>query len=150
MHLKTFISVILLALATTVAVLGADKEKTLFDSEGEAVAYIALDDELNIYLWKGEPVAYLKREAGDTHIYGFNGDHLGWFEKGVVYNSKGRAVGFVDGAVNKLKKLEPLKGLRKLTPLKALEKLAPLKPLLKSEFSDTPLKAFLLQGSKDH
>jgi hypothetical protein len=33
---------------------------------------------------------------------------------------------------------------------KALEKLTPLKPVLKNEFSDTPLKAFLLEGSKDH
>jgi hypothetical protein len=148
--MKILISVLLLALATTFAVHAADKEKTLFDSEGEAVAYIALDDELNIYLWKGEPVAYLKKDAGDIHIYGFNGDHLGWFEKGIVYNKKGRVVGFIDGAVNKLTKLEPLKGLRKLTPLKALEKLAPLKPVFKSEFSDTPLKAFLMQGSRDY
>ena len=148
--MKTFISVLLLALATTFPVHAADKEKTLFDSEGAAVAYIALDDELNIYLWKGEPVAYLKKDAGNIHIYGFNGDHLGWFEKGIVYNSKGRAVGFVEGAVNNLTKLEPLKGLRKLTPLKALEKLAPLKPVFKNEFSDTPLKAYLIQGSKDY
>src|SRR5262245_34194261 len=54
-HMKTIITVLLLALATTFAVHAADKERTLFDSEGEAVAYIALDDELNIYLWKGEP-----------------------------------------------------------------------------------------------
>lgn len=147
--MKIFISVLLLVFATTVAVRAADKEKTLFDSEGDAVAYIAIDDELNIYLWKGEPVAYLKKDLGEIHIYGFNGDHLGWFEGGVAYNNKSRPVGFIDGAVSKITKLEPLKGLRKLTPLKSLERLAPIKPVFKKEFSDTPLKTFLMQGAKD-
>src|SRR5208283_920073 len=121
--MKTIISVLLLALATTLAVHAADKEKTLFDSEGEAVAYIALDDELNIYLWKGEPVAYLKKEAGDIHVYGFNGNHLGWFENGIIWNHKGYAVGFVEGAVSKITKIQPIKGIRRITPIKRIEKL---------------------------
>jgi hypothetical protein len=148
--MKTISSVLLLTLATTLAVHAADKEKTLFDSEGEAVAYIALDDEMNIYLWKGEPVAYLKKEAGDTHVYGFNGNHLGWFENGIIWNHKGYAVGFVEGAVSKITKIEPIKSIRRITPIKRIEKLPPTKPTFKKEFSDTPLKAFLIQGSKDY
>lgn len=148
--MKTFINILLVLLATTVANHAADKEKTLFDSEGDAVAYIALDDELNIYIWKGEPVAYLKKEAEDIHVYGFNGSHLGWFEKGIIWNHKGYAVGFVEGAVSKVTKNEPIKGIRKITPIKRIAKLPPLKPTFKKEFSDMPLKAFLLQGSKDY
>ena len=50
-------------------------EKTLYDTQGEPVAYIS--DHLNmvIYLWDGHPAAYLY----DYHVYGFNGQHLGWF-----------------------------------------------------------------------
>jgi hypothetical protein len=139
--MKTILSVLLVALAATVAVRAADKEKTLFDSEGEAVAYIALDDELNIYLWNGEPVAYLKKEASDIHVYGFNGSHLGWFENGIIWNHKGYAVGFVEGAVSKITKIEPIKGI---------EKIPPIKPTFTMKFSDTPLKAFLIQGSKNY
>ncbi len=49
------------------------REITLFDSKGEAIAYIDTSDELTIYLWDGDPVAYLY----DDHVYGFNGKHLG-------------------------------------------------------------------------
>jgi hypothetical protein len=147
--MKKILLAIFIAVLFSLSAMAAEKEITLFDSDGQAVAYIALDNDLNIYLWKGQPVAYLKKEAGEVHIYGFNGDHLGWYEKGIVWNHKGRAVGFVEGAVTKLTKFEPLKGLRKMTPLKALEKLAPMKPVLKDEFSDCPLKGFLLMGMKD-
>jgi hypothetical protein len=133
-----------------ISVLGYDDEKTLFDRDGQAVAYIALDDESNIYLWKGEPVAYLKKDGSETHVYGFNGEHLGWFEKGIIWDHDGLAVGFIEGAVDKLTKLEPLKGLRRLTPLKKLEKLPPIKPTFKDKFSSTPLKLFLISGSKDY
>ncbi len=35
------------------------KEVTLYDSEGDAVAYIDTDRDLTIYIWEGNPVAYL-------------------------------------------------------------------------------------------
>lgn len=142
--------IILVLVLGLLSVHAADREKTLFDSEGDAVAYIAFDDELNIYLWGGAPVAYLKRETGEINIYGFNGTHLGWFERGIIWNHKGSAVGFVEGAVNKTTKLERIKGLRKLAPLRRIERLPPKKPAFRTEFSDTPLKAFLMQGAKDY
>ena len=38
------------------------EEITLFDPDGNPVAYIAPDDKNTIYLWSGKPVAYLKGE----------------------------------------------------------------------------------------
>lgn len=144
-------SLLLLAFFAILPVHAADEEKTLFDFEGEAVAYIALDDELNIFLWKGEPVAYLESDSSDDiHVYGFNGKHLGWFEKGIVWNHNGYAVGFVEGAVSKTTKIEPIKGIRKITPIKRIARIPPAKPAFKNKFSDMPLKAFLSQGAKDH
>jgi hypothetical protein len=148
--MKKLIAVTVFSLLCQLTALANDDEITLFDRDGQPVAYIATDDHMNIYLWKGEPAAYLKKEGRDTHIYGFSGEHLGWFEKGIVRDDDGYAVGFIEGAVSKLTKLEPLKGLRKLTPLRNLEKLAPIKPVFKDRFSSTPLKAFLLLGSKDY
>jgi hypothetical protein len=148
--MKRLIALTAILLFCRVSVLADDNEITLFDRDGTPVAYIAMDDHMNIYLWKGEPVAYLKKEGRDTHVYRFNGEHLGWFEKGIVWDDEGYAVGFIDGAVTKMTKLEPLKGLRKLTPLKNLEKLSPLKPLFREKFSATPLKLFLSSGSKEY
>jgi hypothetical protein len=120
------------------------REISLFDDAGEAVAYIDTDDEMNIYLWKGEPVAYLDGQS----IYGFNGKHLGWFKDGIIWDHEGYAVGFIEGAINKLTKLERLKGLQKLTPLKSLQQLEPLEPLHKSQWARLPLEIFLSMGKK--
>lgn len=66
-------------------------EKILYDKEGTAVAYIASDYENTIYLWEGVPAAYLYE---DSHIYGINGRHLGWFKDEVMYTNDGERVGF--------------------------------------------------------
>jgi hypothetical protein len=140
---QRYLLLALFVLAIGTAAHAADKEVTLFDSKGAAIAYIAYDDDATIYLWKGEPVAYLKKKSGDTHIYSFKGVHLGWFEKGIVWDHKGYVVGFEKGAVSKLTKLEPLKGLKKLKRLRSLERLPPMKPTFRSKFSTTSLSAFL-------
>lgn len=70
----------------------ADQEISLFDAGGRATAYIAVDDELTIFLWSGKPVAYLEpSDAGEFHVYGFNGSHLGWFLQGAVWSHDGSA-----------------------------------------------------------
>jgi 4-fold beta flower protein len=120
------------------------REISLYDQEGEAVAYIDTNSDATIYLWSGEPVAYLNGED----VYGFNGKHLGWFEEGIIWDHNGDGVGFIKGAVNKLTKLEALKGLKKLMPLKSLRELAPLKPLKSERWSRIPLDLCLLSGAK--
>jgi len=120
------------------------KEISLYNDDGEAVAYIDTDDDMTIYAWKGEPQAYLD----GLNIYGFNGDHLGWLKNGIIRDHKGYAVGFIEGGVNILTKLEKLKGLKKLQPLKSLQKLEPLQPLDKSEWGRLPLEIFLSLGKK--
>jgi hypothetical protein len=114
------------------------EEITLFNSDGAAIAYIDTD-EMTVYLWEGQPVAYLEKGS----VWGFNGDHLGWFTKGIIRDHDGYAVGCIKDAVSMLYKLEPLKGLKKLKPLKSLQKLEPLKPLDKDKWSTTPLSLFL-------
>ncbi len=129
--------------------LAIEDEITLFDSNGKAIAYIDVEDEMTIYLWNGHPVAYLVPSNNGFSIYGFNGNHLGWLDDGIVRDHKGLGVGFVKGAVSNVQtKIEPLKNPKKLTPLKSLRKLEPLRPLDKPKFSDISLKIFLGLGSK--
>lgn len=65
---------------------------SLFDSRGLPVAYIDTDDKRTIYLWNGAPVAYLEnRNSGAFNVWGFNGKHLGWFEKGAIWDRSGGA-----------------------------------------------------------
>jgi len=115
------------------------REITLFDRTGTPVAYVDTDQEFTVFLWNGTPVAYLSHAS----IFGFDGKHLGWLRKGIVRDHDGNGVGFVEGAVNMLTKLEPLKGLEKLTPLRSLEELEPMEPMTQDAWSNTPLELFL-------
>lgn len=139
---RTFLAFLFLTLALVAN--AQAREITLFDSEGEAVAYIDTSDDATIYLWSGKPAAYLDGKS----IYGFNRKHLGWFEQGVVRDHNGNGVGFIQGAVSKLIRLEGLKSLKSLNPLKSLKELEPLKPLNSNQWSRLPLELFLLSGSE--
>lgn len=109
---RTFFTIIFLTVALTAS--AKDREISLFDSDGEAVAYIVTSDDATIYLWSGKPVTYLDGKS----IYGFNGKHLGWFDQGVIRDHNGNSEGFIQGAINKLTRLEGLKSLKSLIPLK--------------------------------
>ena len=66
-------------------------EKTLFNKNGLPTAYITDDYNQDIYLWDGHAVAYIFE---NEHVYGINGDHLGWFVQEIVFNNYGERVGF--------------------------------------------------------
>ena len=66
-------------------------ETTIYDKNGEPMAYLADDYSGTIYLWGGEPVAYVYE---DVHVYGLNGRHLAWFRDDVLYSPDGKRVGF--------------------------------------------------------
>ena len=116
---------------------------SIYNSEGEAVAYIDTDKELTIYLWGGKPVAYLD---GGKHIYGFNGEHLGWFDDGIIRDNKGYISGFLKGALNVSTKFEKFKGFQQFSPFKSFKKFAPMKPMYASRWSKIPLGLLLSMG----
>ena len=124
------------------------QEISLFNSDGDAVAYIDTDDEDNtIYLWNGTPVAYLSPESNYYNIYGFNGNHLGWFEEGIVRDEDGDAVGFQKGAVSGVyTNYEPYKSYKKYKPYKSYKKYAPFKPYFSNSFSNESFVLFLKRG----
>jgi hypothetical protein len=134
-----------LAMALTLTACSAAQsgETALYDSTGTPVAYIA--DDLTIFLWSGKPVAYLYRGNRGTDVYGFNGKHLGWFEKGYVRDDDGDATCGLKSVIRS-PKLEPIKSLKELKPLKSLRELPPLKPTSSLEWADTPCKIALALG----
>ena len=120
------------------------EEITLYNSHGAAIAYVDTDDEMTIYLWGGKPVAYLEKGS----VWTLNGQHLGWFENGIIINHDGFVEGCVKGAISMLYSLEPLKGLKMLKPLKGLQTLEPLKPLDRQTWASTPLSLYLGGGAE--
>tara|TARA_B100001093_G_C26210139_1_gene751715 strand:- start:158 stop:586 length:429 start_codon:yes stop_codon:yes gene_type:complete len=124
------------------------QEISLFNSDGDAIAYIDTDDEESIiYLWDGTPVAYLSPELNYYNIYGFNGNHLGWFEDGIVRNEDGDAVGFQKGSVSGVyTNYEPYKSFKQFKPFKSFKSFAPFKPYFSNSFSNESFVLFLKRG----
>lgn len=118
-------------------------EITIFDKQGQAVAYLDTDDEATIFLWSGRPVAYVSLKS----VYGFNGKHLGWLDQGVFYDHAGYCVGFFKNSTLTLTQLEPLKSTKQLRPPKSLKEHEPMRPLSSSYWSSTPLELFFLDGT---
>lgn len=140
-------AILLVVLNTPFATAGDDDEVTLFDEKGKAVAYIALDDELTIYLWSGKPVAYLERDDDSGyHVYGFNGKHLGWLVKGILWDHEGSASCGTKEAMRNTE-FEPFKSFKEFKPFKSFKEFAPFRPFLSRSFGDTPCKFLLAEGA---
>jgi hypothetical protein len=123
-----------------------DNEVSLYDSEGRPVAYLA--DDLTIYLWSGKPVAYFYSGNGATHVYGFNGKHLGWFDKGLIRDSEGDAACGVKSVV-RLPQIEPIKSIKEIKPIKSVREIPPIKPISSMTWGDVPCSIFLALGGDD-
>jgi len=118
-------------------------ETTLFDAQGESVAYLTDDYDRTIYLWDGHPVAYLYEQR---HVYGFNGRHLGWFIDQILYDENGERLGFTFVSCPTTVAKEPEK--HKKFPRDEIKPRwkAPATPKLAYEPSARPLADFLEQG----
>jgi hypothetical protein len=142
--MRTLAKVLLLILAAYAPALA--KEIDLYNGAAEAKAYIA--DDLTIYLWDGEPVAYLDPSRNNTEVdvYGFNGKHLGWFRRGIMFNHEGYAVGAVREAFISNPGFAPFKGFKQFKPFKSFQEFAPFQPIFKKSWSDTSLTRHLRKG----
>ncbi len=99
-------------------------EITLWDRRSMPIAYIATNDENTIYLWTGEPAAYLV----DDHVYGFNGQHLGWFQDNVVWDWEAVALGFTKDAPYVAHPAGPAKAPKQPKPAKLPREAVPPQP----------------------
>lgn len=111
----------------------AASEVSLFNQQGEPVAYIDTSDEYTVYLWSGEPVAYLTDSSayGSLAVYGFNGKLLGWYVDGAVYDRNGGVSGFVKGCCplyEPYTRYEPYKGYKRYKPYKSYRKYESYRP----------------------
>lgn len=121
---------------------------SLYDNNGEARAYIDFDEEATIFFWDGTPLAFLEQDGREICVIGFNGNFMGWFEDGIVYDKKGYAVGAREGAINMMTKMERMKGMQKMTPMRPMIPMTPMQPIWKSSWSSTSLTEFLYFGKK--
>jgi hypothetical protein len=137
----------LFVMILTISTLSA-QQISIYDSNGEAKAYIDYNKEATIFMWDGTPVAFIEKDGNDLCVFGFNGSFLGWYEDGIMYDKKGFAVGARKGAVNMITKIEKIKDIQKITPIRPITPITPIQPIWKSSWSNTPLTEFLYYGKK--
>lgn len=124
-------------------------EVTLFDKEKEPVAYIDYADrDSTIYLWEGTPVAYFVK---GKEIYHFNGQFLGWYTDGVLYDREGYAVAAKKAVqrgeiIMNPTSVESIKGVKHVKPVPHVRSLPPVTPIFKDEWSATTLTDFLTKS----
>jgi hypothetical protein len=140
--------VLIAAVAIPQAVAHADDEISLFDGSGQATAYIAPDEQMTIYLWGGKPVAYIDSDGNNSFsVYGFNGKHLGWFSRGVIWDHSGHAE-CATAQMLSATQLEPLKALKQLSPIRSIPQLAPITPIFANSFGDISCIGLLALGGE--
>lgn len=146
--MKTYLMILTCFVAALPLNASAGDDISLFDSTGNAIAYIAVDDDLTVYLWGGKPVAYLEPTGDSTYdLYGFNGKHLGWFTNGVIENHGGNAACATKERLP-YTNFEPFKSFKQFKPFKAFKQLAPYRPYLTRTWSDVPCGVFLAGGAE--
>jgi len=92
----------------------AAEQIPLVDQDGHYIAYIDTARDDTIYLWSGEPTAYLYESGRGVLIYSFSGQHLGWYEEGILRDLNGNAVGARDGVLITPSRVEPIKSLQRI------------------------------------
>jgi hypothetical protein len=142
-HLS-LIAIFLISLSTKVSA----QQVSIFDSEGEAIAYIDYEKEATIFLWDGTPAAFLEKDGNKMCVWGFNSSFLGWYEDGIVYDKKGYAVGARKNAMILVTRIERIKGIQRIVPIKPITMITPIQPILKKNWSSETLVEFLSNGKK--
>jgi hypothetical protein len=122
-----------------------DKEFNLYDPQGNPLAYIDCKDQYSIYLWDGTGVAYLYLNNNLFHIYNYNGNHLGWFVNGIIYDHDGSIVGCGKDICAIMYQFEPQKEFKKMKPIKKMKNGEPYTPMVNGLWSDITLALFLNQ-----
>ena len=126
-------------------------EIDLYNLEGEAVVYVDTDEELAIYTWGGSAVSYLVDECGQGcfYIYTWGGSHIGFFEKGIVYDLHGKIVGSQRGALKMTYYATYAKYAQYAQYAKYARYAAYAKPAYSTQPSNWDLEAFMNQDDDD-
>lgn len=143
------LSVIILNImsCTTENELPTKEELTIYDKNGNAVAYcnFSHENETIIYLWNGKPTAYYSSE-NENLLYGFNGKFLGWRDSGIYYDLNGKRIGFEKGSSNIVTSADPLKHIKEILPVKGIKEMQHTRPINSIDWSTEALDSFLLKG----
>jgi hypothetical protein len=127
----------------------------MVDTTGVVKAFID-DQDGTIYLWDGRPAAYLTTVApntvtlksGESHIYGFNGQHLGWYHQGHFWDHDMSVFGMEDSVYTGYTKKEGNQGLKRYKPYHHIKQLAPFyKKIQGDSWSEISMVNVLLSGS---
>ena len=118
-------------------------DTTLFDKNGEAIAYIGDDFDQTIYLFDGDAVAYVYE---DRHVFGINGRHLGWLINDILFTDGGQRIGFTMVTCPAPLGKNPVKHEKKAKHQLRTRWQKPVLPNMGFDFADQELIDFLGEG----
>jgi hypothetical protein len=145
---KTLQIIILLFFVNVLHQNAFSQQESLFNSEGVAVAFIDYQDNLTIYLWDGTAVAFIKNDGCNFCVFGLNGNFIGWYNQGIIYDRQGYPMAVKRDVVMMQLQKEPEKMTKKPIPdIKDMKFNFPsLVPEYKDSWSYLNFKITLLTG----
>lgn len=100
-----------------------------YNKNGKPIAYLSERDNETIYLFNGTAVAYIY----DDCVYTFKGRHIGWYEKGWIYDNNGYCVFFTQNASNgptkPVRQITPVRSSTRVKPIKGVKSIKPVRPI---------------------
>jgi hypothetical protein len=106
---------------------------SFYDRNGKPYAYT--DDDEHIFAFGGRPIGYLSNGS----MYLFTGQHVGYFDRGIIRDDRGDALLFSDnasaGPVKPVKQVKPVKGVKQVMPVKGVRQVRPVRPVSKLGWS---------------
>lgn len=119
-------------------------ETNLYDYQGYPIAYIEESPVRSIFTWDGYAVCYIDGEI----VYGWNGEHIGWFVNGILYDTHGKRVGYTNGKCPAATKVLHAKSAKHAKPAKSARVAHHARPCFSASTMAVSLQDFLLQGAK--
>lgn len=111
-----------------------------YDKHGNPCCYS--DDFKHIYGYDGEPLGYIQ----DGLIWNYNGRYLGQFKNNWVLDKDGYYLFFTEnatgGPIRPIRKIAPIKSVKEIRPLKNIREIPPVYPVSKLDWSQLDPKIF--------
>ncbi len=111
------------------------QQVNLYDRYGNAIAYVDYGNNGAIYTWDGTPVAFIDQQGNDYAVFTYNGDFLGWYENGAIYDQNGNIMAASENNLLTVPSVAPVKAVPQIEPVRPVTPVAPVKPIFTSSWS---------------
>ncbi len=111
------------------------QQVNLYDRYGNATVYIDYSNNGAIYTWDGRPVAFIEQKGSDYAVFTYNGEFLGWYDNGAIYDQNGNIMAASENNFFTVPSVAPVKAVPQIEPVRPVTPVVPVKPIFSMSWS---------------